>query len=229
MLPPEAYPDIPSSSLTTRFVASTQNKTRCPVFCTRFSPDSRRVMTGDSSGGLSVWGAMDFGYLQYLQVNRREQGRVEKAPPRSQRALGVGVCAYSDGLCSWGSCRAFAAGQHWARDCLTAAKSSEGRRIRVPLTLATCSSFRWAQTQQLGQLTAGAKLRHTSSGSHMQGRSGRHLWHLWKPKACVSSRVHAPIGGINGSVMLAAQRLAAVVLACWQSLAASAVKPLLPS
>lgn len=69
MLPPEAYPDVPSSSLTTRFVASTQNKTRCPVYCTRFAPDSRRVLTGDSAGGLSVWGAVDFGYMQYLQVN----------------------------------------------------------------------------------------------------------------------------------------------------------------
>lgn len=69
MLPPEAYPDVPSFSLTTRFVASTQNKTRCPVYCTRFAPDSRRVLTGDSAGGLSVWGAVDFGYMQYLQVN----------------------------------------------------------------------------------------------------------------------------------------------------------------
>lgn len=68
LLPPEAYPDVPTSSLTTRFVASTQNKTRCPVFCTRFAPDSRRVLTGDSAGGISVWNTQDFGYMQYLQV-----------------------------------------------------------------------------------------------------------------------------------------------------------------
>jgi hypothetical protein len=70
ILPPEAYPDIPTSSLTTRFVASTQNKTRCPVFCATFAPDSRRLLTGDSSGGISVWNALDFGYMQYLQVRR---------------------------------------------------------------------------------------------------------------------------------------------------------------
>jgi WD40 repeat protein len=69
LLPPEAYPDVPTSSLTTRFVASTQNKTRCPVFCTRFAPDSRRVLTGDSAGGISVWSTQDFGYMQYLQVS----------------------------------------------------------------------------------------------------------------------------------------------------------------
>lgn len=71
LLPPEAYPDVPTSSLTTRFVASTQNKTRCPVFCTRFAPDSRRVLTGDSAGGISVWSTQDFGYMQYLQVHNK--------------------------------------------------------------------------------------------------------------------------------------------------------------
>jgi WD40 repeat protein len=68
ILPPEAYPDIPVSSLTTRFVASTQNKTRCPVYCATFAPDSRRLLTGDSSGGISVWNPLDFNYMQYLQV-----------------------------------------------------------------------------------------------------------------------------------------------------------------
>jgi polyadenylation factor subunit 2 len=68
MMPPEAYPDVPSSSLTTQFAATTQNKTRCALHCARFSPDCRRMMTGDNAGGISVWSSTDFGYMQYLQV-----------------------------------------------------------------------------------------------------------------------------------------------------------------
>lgn len=68
LLPPEAYPDMPLSSLTTRFVASTQNKTRCAIFCARFAPDGRRVLTGDNSGGICVWNSADFMFQQYLQV-----------------------------------------------------------------------------------------------------------------------------------------------------------------
>jgi len=68
MLPPEAYPDMSSSSLTTRFVASTNNKTRCPLFCARYAPDGRRLLTGDSSGGIAVWNTQDFNSQQYLQV-----------------------------------------------------------------------------------------------------------------------------------------------------------------
>lgn len=59
---------MPLSSLITRFVASTNNKTRCPIFCVRFAPDGRRVLTGDNSGGISVWNTQDFNYQQYLQV-----------------------------------------------------------------------------------------------------------------------------------------------------------------
>lgn len=69
MLPPEAYPAAPVSSLTTKFAAASANRTRCTVNTITWTPDARRAMSGDNIGQLTMWGGQDFKCEQLYQAS----------------------------------------------------------------------------------------------------------------------------------------------------------------
>ncbi|KAF5318013.1 hypothetical protein D9619_012251 [Psilocybe cf. subviscida] len=69
LLPPKAYPDNPSTSLCTKFVHTSTNKIRCPVNVVTWTPESRRVLTGSTSGEFTLWNGLTFNFETILQAH----------------------------------------------------------------------------------------------------------------------------------------------------------------
>lgn len=69
LLPPVAYRSCPVSSITSKYVHTCQNRTRCAVNCLNWTPDGRRCITGDNIGQLTLWNSTDFKFEQTLQVS----------------------------------------------------------------------------------------------------------------------------------------------------------------
>ncbi|WIA39571.1 hypothetical protein OEZ86_005657 [Tetradesmus obliquus] len=67
LLPPVAYRSCPVSSITSKYVHTCQNRTRCAVNCLNWTPDGRRCITGDNIGQLTLWNSTDFKFEQTLQ------------------------------------------------------------------------------------------------------------------------------------------------------------------
>ncbi|KAL5512021.1 PFS2 [Sanghuangporus vaninii] len=69
LLPPAAYPNNPSTSLTTTFIHTSTNKIRCPVNCVSWTPEGRRVLTGSTSGEFTLWNGLTFNFETILQAH----------------------------------------------------------------------------------------------------------------------------------------------------------------
>ena len=69
LLPPRAYPDNLSTSLTTKFVHTSTNKIRCPVNAVVWTPEGRRVLTGSTSGEFTLWNGLTFNFETILQAH----------------------------------------------------------------------------------------------------------------------------------------------------------------
>ncbi|PPQ67555.1 hypothetical protein CVT24_002835 [Panaeolus cyanescens] len=69
LLPPKAYPENPSTSLCTKFVHTSTNKIRCPVNVVRWTPESRRILTGSHSGEFTLWNGLTFNFETILQAH----------------------------------------------------------------------------------------------------------------------------------------------------------------
>ncbi|KIM49650.1 hypothetical protein M413DRAFT_438821 [Hebeloma cylindrosporum] len=69
LLPPKAYPENPSTSLCTKFVHTSTNKIRCPVNVVTWTPESRRVLTGSTSGEFTLWNGLTFNFETILQAH----------------------------------------------------------------------------------------------------------------------------------------------------------------
>ena len=69
MVPPFNTLDNPINCVTTKFVRTSTNKMRCPIFCVLWTPEGRRLVTGASSGEFTLWNGLTFNFETILQVN----------------------------------------------------------------------------------------------------------------------------------------------------------------
>lgn len=60
--------DNPANAITTRFVRTSTNKMRCPIFAVLWTPEGRRLVTGASSGEFTLWNGLTFNFETILQV-----------------------------------------------------------------------------------------------------------------------------------------------------------------
>ncbi|XP_071511323.1 uncharacterized protein [Diadema antillarum] len=66
---PHALLDNPINAVTTRFVRTSTNKVRCPIFCVVWTPEGRRLVTGASSGEFTLWNGLTFNFETILQAH----------------------------------------------------------------------------------------------------------------------------------------------------------------
>lgn len=69
MMPPLSMPDNPINAVTTKFVRTSTNKMRCPIFCVAWTPEGRRLVTGASSGEFTLWNGLTFNFETILQAH----------------------------------------------------------------------------------------------------------------------------------------------------------------
>ncbi|XP_053201322.1 pre-mRNA 3' end processing protein WDR33-like [Panonychus citri] len=69
ILPPMSYIDNSVNCVTTKFVRTSTNKMRCPIFCTIWTPEGRRLVTGASSGEFTLWNGLTFNFETILQAH----------------------------------------------------------------------------------------------------------------------------------------------------------------
>lgn len=69
ILPPCALIDNPTNCVTTKFVRTSTNKMRCPIFCVLWTPEGRRLVTGASSGEFTLWNGLTFNFETILQAH----------------------------------------------------------------------------------------------------------------------------------------------------------------
>ncbi|CAG2116343.1 unnamed protein product [Medioppia subpectinata] len=69
MVPPLNMLDNPSNCITTKFVRTSTNKMRCPIFCVLWTPEGRRLVTGASSGEFTLWNGLTFNFETILQAH----------------------------------------------------------------------------------------------------------------------------------------------------------------
>ncbi|KAA6389353.1 MAG: putative WD domain, G-beta repeat protein [Streblomastix strix] len=51
----------------TRYVHSSVNENKCPVLCISWTPDARHILTGSSSGELTLWNGLTFNFETLVQ------------------------------------------------------------------------------------------------------------------------------------------------------------------
>lgn len=69
LLPPASLVDNPINAVTTKFVRTSTNKLRCPIFCVVWTPEGRRLVTGASSGEFTLWNGLTFNFETILQAH----------------------------------------------------------------------------------------------------------------------------------------------------------------
>ena len=69
LLPPLSIQDNPVNCVTTKFVRTSTNKYRCPLFCVLWTPEGRRLVTGASSGEFTLWNGLTFNFETILQAH----------------------------------------------------------------------------------------------------------------------------------------------------------------
>lgn len=69
MMPPMSMVDNPINAVTTKFVRTSTNKMRCPIFCVAWTPEGRRLVTGASSGEFTLWNGLTFNFETILQAH----------------------------------------------------------------------------------------------------------------------------------------------------------------
>ncbi|CAH1239411.1 WDR5 [Branchiostoma lanceolatum] len=69
LVPPMAMMEQPMNAVTTKFVRTSTNKIRCPIFVVRWTPEGRRLVTGASSGEFTLWNGLAFNFETILQAH----------------------------------------------------------------------------------------------------------------------------------------------------------------
>ncbi|RMX63563.1 hypothetical protein KXD40_007415 [Peronospora effusa] len=71
MMPPLVYPgdDDLASCVCTKFCRCSTNKQRCPVNCLTWTPEGRRLITGNSVGEFTLWNGLAFNFETILQAH----------------------------------------------------------------------------------------------------------------------------------------------------------------
>ncbi|KAF8764686.1 pre-mRNA 3' end processing protein WDR33 like protein [Argiope bruennichi] len=92
MTPPLSMPDNPINAVTTKFVRTSTNKMRCPIFCVAWTPEGRRLVTGASSGEFTLWNGLTFNFETILQL-------ISILPKRADKEVGCMEQAHDS--CVW--------------------------------------------------------------------------------------------------------------------------------
>uniref|UniRef100_A0A671TZH3 WD repeat domain 33 n=1 Tax=Sparus aurata TaxID=8175 RepID=A0A671TZH3_SPAAU len=69
LVPPVGMLNNPMNAVTTKFVRTSTNKVKCPVFVIRWTPEGRRLVTGASSGEFTLWNGLTFNFETILQAH----------------------------------------------------------------------------------------------------------------------------------------------------------------
>ncbi|KAJ2362122.1 WD repeat-containing protein 33, partial [Coemansia sp. RSA 2607] len=69
VFPPIFVPNEPETSLTTRFIWDAKNKVRYPINVIRWMPEGRWLITGSSSGELTLWNGLTFKFESILSAH----------------------------------------------------------------------------------------------------------------------------------------------------------------
>ncbi|KAL1410320.1 pre-mRNA cleavage and polyadenylation factor (CPF) complex subunit [Vanrija albida] len=69
LLPPVAHIDNPSTSICDYFVHTSINKERSPTRVVQWTPDARRLLTGNDKGQFTLWNGASFNYESITQVH----------------------------------------------------------------------------------------------------------------------------------------------------------------
>jgi polyadenylation factor subunit 2 len=69
MVPPPNMLDQPMNCVTSKFIRTSTNKIRCPIFCVCWTPEGRRLVTGASSGEFTLWSGLTFNFETILQAH----------------------------------------------------------------------------------------------------------------------------------------------------------------
>ncbi|XP_034410638.1 pre-mRNA 3' end processing protein WDR33 isoform X1 [Cyclopterus lumpus] len=69
LVPPVGMCNNPMNAVTTKFVRTSTNKVKCPVFVIRWTPEGRRLVTGASSGEFTLWNGLTFNFETILQAH----------------------------------------------------------------------------------------------------------------------------------------------------------------
>ncbi|XP_048103122.1 pre-mRNA 3' end processing protein WDR33 isoform X2 [Alosa alosa] len=69
LVPPMGMLNNPMNAVTTKFVRTSTNKVKCPVFVVRWTPEGRRLVTGASSGEFTLWNGLTFNFETILQAH----------------------------------------------------------------------------------------------------------------------------------------------------------------
>ncbi|KAG8580749.1 hypothetical protein GDO81_007407 [Engystomops pustulosus] len=69
LVPPIGMLNNPLNAVTTKFVRTSTNKVKCPVFVVRWTPEGRRLVTGASSGEFTLWNGLTFNFETILQAH----------------------------------------------------------------------------------------------------------------------------------------------------------------
>ncbi|EKE41386.1 hypothetical protein ENUP19_0244G0004 [Entamoeba nuttalli] len=60
--PPILCTSNPGINITTKFVHTSINKNKTPVYCMRWTPDGRRIVTGNEKGEFTFWNGLQFNF-----------------------------------------------------------------------------------------------------------------------------------------------------------------------
>ncbi|EIW68862.1 hypothetical protein TREMEDRAFT_31214, partial [Tremella mesenterica DSM 1558] len=69
LLPPAAHRTNPSTSICDHFVHTSINKERSPTRVVKWTPDARRLLTGNDKGQFTLWNGASFNYESITQVH----------------------------------------------------------------------------------------------------------------------------------------------------------------
>lgn len=69
LTPPLSMKTNPMNCVTTKFIRTSTNKFRCPIFCLAWTPEGRRLVTGASSGEFTLWNGLTFNFETILQAH----------------------------------------------------------------------------------------------------------------------------------------------------------------
>ncbi|KAJ2861841.1 WD repeat-containing protein 33 [Coemansia erecta] len=69
VFPAAFVPHEPETSIASRFVQQAQNKERQPINIVRWTPEGRRLITGSSSGELTLWNGLTFNFETIMQAH----------------------------------------------------------------------------------------------------------------------------------------------------------------
>lgn len=73
MVPSSDTPTQPILSVPTMMAGSVRNTDACPTFCCAWYPDGRQLLTGNQKGQLTMWNAVNFGFVTIQDSHLGEQ------------------------------------------------------------------------------------------------------------------------------------------------------------